>query len=145
MDKSLRSRKTKISKLLDEFIENYARHPESKAAGPDGMPAGLETRGLLGRLHLYDGPPVRIGKEVDRLDEDEDFQLRATDPESYKLKRDEQLASAIAVLGDRTTPELAAALRVSERRLRDVLKERSVSRGDLRAKIITMAKTERLR
>ena len=75
MDKSLRSRKTKITKLLDEFIENYARHPESKAAGPDGMPAAWKNAWSPGRLHLYDGPPVRIGKEVDRLDEDEDFQL----------------------------------------------------------------------
>ena len=30
-----------------------------------------ETRGVLGRLHLYDGPPIRIGKEVDCLAEDE--------------------------------------------------------------------------
>lgn len=90
---------------LDELIENYARHPEAKAAGPDGKPAEPETRGVLGRLHLYDGPPVRIGKEIDRLDEDDDFQLKASDPESYKLKRDEKLRGR--------SPFLATRLRVS--------------------------------
>src|SRR5580700_5729 len=60
---------------FDDFIELYQRHPESKAAAPDGKPADEETRGVLGRLHLTGGAPRRIGKEVDRLDEDEEFTL----------------------------------------------------------------------
>ena len=59
---------------------------------------------------MRDGPPVRIGKEVDRLDEDEDYRLDATDPDGFKLKVDEQLSSALAKLGDKATPKLAALL-----------------------------------
>jgi hypothetical protein len=126
---------------MDEFIEPYARNPESKAAGPDGRPAGPETRGILGRLHLRDGPPVRIGKEVDRLNEDEDYRLDATDPDGFRLKRDEQLITALAKLGGKATPELAALPRVSERRLRDVLKGRAVPRENLRNRIVDLART----
>jgi hypothetical protein len=92
-----------------------------------------------------DGPPARIGKEVDRLDEDENYRLDATDPGGFKLKVDEQLSSALAKLGDRATHELAAALFVSERRLRDVLKNRAVPRKDFRNRIIDLAKQERPR
>src|SRR5581483_2842718 len=46
---------------LDEFIEAYRRHPESKAATPDGRPADKDTHGVLGRLRLADGLPRRIG------------------------------------------------------------------------------------
>jgi hypothetical protein len=68
---------------MTEFVERYGTHPEAKAAGPDGQPAGEATRGVLGRLHLRGGQPVRIGKEVDRLDEDDDFTLRPSDPIVY--------------------------------------------------------------
>ncbi len=61
---------------LDEFIGNYARHPEAKAAGPDGKPRGAGDPGRSGASAPDRRPPRRIGKEVDRLDEDEDFTLR---------------------------------------------------------------------
>lgn len=65
---------------LDEFVRRYAEHPESKAAGPDGKPATAATRGVLGRLHLRSGEPERIGKEVDRLDEDDGDNLDQSRP-----------------------------------------------------------------
>jgi len=126
--------------MMDEFIGQYARNPESKAAGSDGRPAGRDTNGVLRRLHLHDGVPTRIGKEVDRLDEEEDYRLDATDPGEFKPKVDEQLASALAKLGDKATSQLASSLQVSERRLRDVLKRRAVPREDFRDRLIDLAK-----
>src|SRR5262249_53585614 len=56
---------------LSEYVEKYARHPESKAADKDGNPANEETRGVLERLHIQSVHLSRIGKEVDRLDEED--------------------------------------------------------------------------
>ena len=53
---------------LDEFIANYALHPEAKAAGPDGR-SSTEERGVFwGACTSSMGHQFRIGKEVDRLD-----------------------------------------------------------------------------
>jgi hypothetical protein len=104
---------------LDEFIGNYARHPESKAAGPDGKPAGPDTKGVLGRLHLTDGQPRRIGKEVDRLDEGEDFTLGDTDPAEYTARK-YTLEWALGILADEPASRLAPLLGMSERRFRDI-------------------------
>jgi hypothetical protein len=124
---------------MDEFIERYRRHPEAKAAGPDGRPAGPETRGLLGRLHLCDGPPSRMGKEIDRLDEDEDAALDWPDPAIYASSGRVKLAWAIRTLEGRSRHGLAASLGVSERRLRDVLKGRAQPHDGLRDRIIKLA------
>lgn len=104
---------------LDEFIGNYARHPEAKAAGPDGMPAGPETQGVLGRLHLTDGQPRRIGKEVDRLDEGENFTLGDMDPPEYTA-RDHTLEWALGILADEPASKLAPLIGMSERRFRHI-------------------------
>jgi len=63
---------------LSEYIEKYKRHPESKTADPNGGFAGEETRGLLGRLHFRSWRPAHIGKEIDRLDEDQDRRWATT-------------------------------------------------------------------
>jgi hypothetical protein len=128
---------------MDEFIDGYGRHPESKAAGPDGLPAGPETRGVLGRLQLSDREPSRIGKEVDRLDEDDGAGLEAPETQTYGSQDDEKLAWAIQTLGDDAAGSLAASVRVSERRLRDVLKGRSKPRPELRAALIRLANCRR--
>jgi len=104
---------------LDEFIGNYSRHPEAKAAGPDGMPAGPETRGVLGRLNLADGQPRRTGKEVDRLDEGEYFTLGNMDPAEYAA-RDHTLEWALAILAGESSAKLASLIGMSERRFRDI-------------------------
>jgi hypothetical protein len=54
---------------LSDYIDDYQRHPEAKAADQDGNPAGPETIGLLGRLPVRSKKLARIGKAVDRLDE----------------------------------------------------------------------------
>ncbi|MGB7017039.1 MAG: hypothetical protein WBD69_13925 [Candidatus Cybelea sp.] len=63
---------------LSKYVKAYQRHPESKAADRDGNPAGQDTVGILGRLRLESGAPIRIGKEVDRLDTDEGPRLDRT-------------------------------------------------------------------
>jgi hypothetical protein len=55
-----------------------------KAADRDGNPAGAETIGLLGRLQVRSKKLARIGKEVDRLDEDEGAALEPEQPVEYK-------------------------------------------------------------
>jgi hypothetical protein len=108
---------------LDEFIDDYARHPESKAAGPDGKPADEETRGLLGGLHLTGGSPRRIGKEVDRLDEDEEFTLDRLVAAEY-IRRSATLAWALKVLEDEPASKIGPLVGVSERRFRDIRRGR---------------------
>jgi hypothetical protein len=104
---------------LDEFIVDYARHPESKAAGPDGKPAGEETRGVLGRLRLTGRSPRRIGKEVDRLDEDEEFTLDRPDPAEYE-KKAITLEQALKIIEREPAARVAELVGMSERRFRDI-------------------------
>jgi hypothetical protein len=80
---------------LADYVENYQRHPEAKAADRDGNPAGPETVGLLGRLRVRSRKLARIGKEVDRLDEYDGAALEPEQPIEYE--RDD-LASDIAYL-----------------------------------------------
>jgi len=105
------------------FIEQYRRHPESKAAGPDGLPSTEETKGVLGRLVPEAGePPLRIGKEVDRLEEADGVDLDAQEA-IRRLQGCPQAPLAERLLG------------VSVRRLRDVLKSHATPRDGLRRAI----------
>jgi hypothetical protein len=104
---------------LDEFIHDYRRHPEAKASDRNGEAAGKETRGVLGRLHLSGGPPRRIGKEVDRLDEDDEFTLDRPDPAQYASSH-ATLEWALQVLSDQPASGIALRIGMSERRFRDI-------------------------
>ena len=104
---------------LDEFILGYARHSESKAAAPNGTPANEETHGILGRLHLTGGAARRIGKEVDRLDEDEEFTLDRPDPSEY-IALGVTLIWALSVLAPEPASKIASQIGMSERRFRDI-------------------------
>lgn len=64
---------------MERYIERYRTHPERKAADQFGNPSVSETWGLLHRLHVFSDAPIRVGKEVDRLDEMMGVQ-RMTDP-----------------------------------------------------------------
>jgi hypothetical protein len=126
---------------FDEVIDLYRRHPESKAAGPDGRPADEETRGMLGRLRLTAGAPRRIGKEVDRLDEDDEFILERSDPAEYTSTRP-TLKWALGVLADEPAAKIAPLLGMSERRFRDVRKGlvKTVRRAHVKS-IVLLAQT----
>jgi hypothetical protein len=69
---------------LSQYIEGYQDHPEAKAADRFGRPAGPETTGLLQRLKLRSKRLQRIGKEVDRLDQEEGASLEPAPPVEYQ-------------------------------------------------------------
>jgi len=52
-----------------EVIARYRVHPEAKSLGPDGLPCGKHTVGLLQRRPVRLGELVHIGKESNRLEE----------------------------------------------------------------------------
>ena len=80
---------------LSEYVDQYQRHPEAKAADWKGDPAKTDTIGLLGRLRLRSTRLTRIGKEVDRLDQEDGASLELDQPIEYE--RDD-LANDIAFL-----------------------------------------------
>lgn len=126
---------------LDEFVSRYAEHPEAKAAGADERPATSTTRGVLGRLELCSGEPSRIGKEVDRLDEDDGDTLIRRFAVQYSHESEKVLDEACATLLTMPRRELAELLGVSERRLSDVLKGKAKPRSALRSSLIHKAST----
>jgi hypothetical protein len=56
-------------------LESYATHPEEKSAGPDGLPCGPSTVGLLRRRPVHASRLEYIGKESRRIEELETGQL----------------------------------------------------------------------
>ncbi|HEV2126692.1 MAG TPA: hypothetical protein VGW38_28365 [Chloroflexota bacterium] len=51
-----------------DVIARYRMHPETKSLGPDGMPCGKRTVGLLQWRLVTLGELVHIGKEANRLE-----------------------------------------------------------------------------
>jgi hypothetical protein len=110
---------------LSEYVDNYQCHPEAKAADKDGSPAGPDTIGLLGRLKVRSGKPARIGKEIDRLKEDEAASLEPDQPIEYR--RDE-LAADIDYLAYFPQEAIAAELGLTVRGWRNLVKGASAPR-----------------
>jgi hypothetical protein len=108
---------------LSEYVEQYHRHPEAKAADRDGNPAGSDTVGLLRRLRVRStGRLARIGKEVDRLDQDEGASLEADLPIEYDSA---DVTADIAYLAEFPTAEIARELGITERGWYNLVKGRS--------------------
>jgi hypothetical protein len=131
---------------LAEYIERYRNHPEAKAADQHGNPSSPSTKGVLHRLQIVGDAPVRIGKEVDRLEEDFGTDLMDGGPEAYNRvdgsipKYAVRLKHALDALANfRPKRGLSEELGVSLRRLRDVLKGRSRPRASLQVAIIQFA------
>jgi hypothetical protein len=125
---------------MDEFIERYSRHPEAKAAGPDGQPSGYDTRGVLGRLHLSDGVPIRIGKEIDRLDEEDEYVLDPLEPVEFDVD-DDNLEWALSVLEGEHATDLAPLLGVHPKSLRNIRNGTAKPREGVRREIIRLARS----
>ena len=70
---------------LSDYIEEYARHAEAKAADLNGNPAGPDTIGMLGCLSLRSKRLTRIGKELDRIDGEEGASLEPVSPVEYVI------------------------------------------------------------
>jgi hypothetical protein len=111
---------------LADYVDDYQRHPEAKAADRDGNPAGPETIGLLGRLRVRSKKLARIGKEVDRLEEDEGAALEAEQPIEYE--RDD-LTEDIGYLATFPQAPTARDLGLTERGWRKIIKIRPNSKG----------------
>lgn len=54
-----------------DVVARYRIHPESKSLGPDGLPCGRRTTGLLRRRPVVLGELDHIGKETNRLEDAE--------------------------------------------------------------------------
>jgi len=104
---------------LSDYIYDYARHPEAKAADQNGTPAHAETTGVLRRLRLQCCRIVRIGKEVDRLGDDDGAALGPDRPFEYEYNN---LAEDIAYLAQFPQAATAAELEISERGWRKIIK-----------------------
>ncbi|HEY5256825.1 MAG TPA: hypothetical protein VIJ12_00440 [Candidatus Baltobacteraceae bacterium] len=126
---------------MNEYLEQYRRHPEAKAADANGNPAGEETVGVLGRLEVRSGEPARIGKEIDRLDQDEGATLDGEAPIEYER---DQLADDIALLATFPQKSTAREIGISERRWRDILKGNAVPRGATAETIARVAMRHRI-
>jgi hypothetical protein len=50
-------------------IGRYRTHPEAKSLGPDRMPCGRRTIGVLRRRRVVLGGLVHIGKEMNRIED----------------------------------------------------------------------------
>jgi hypothetical protein len=107
---------------LAGYVEGYQKHPEAKAADQDGNPAGSETTGLLGRLRVRSKHLARIGKEVDRLDEDEGAALEPELPVEYEC---DQLADDIDYLAQFPQVRTAHDLGITERGWRKIIKRKA--------------------
>jgi hypothetical protein len=126
---------------LSEYVAAYQRHPEAKAADGEGNPAGPETTGLLGRLRVKQrGKLRRIGKEVDRLDEDEGASLAPDRPTEYE--RDD-LADDINYLSQFTQRLVAKEIGISERRWRDIAIGKTTPRKATAARIARVTSDRR--
>lgn len=126
---------------MNEYIDLYARHAEAKAADQDGNPAGEDTVGVLGRLGVCSGAPARIGKEVDRLDEDEGATLADQPPIEYA---NDELANDVAFLAQHPQESTARDIGLSQRRWRDIVKHRAKPHRRIALRIARVAAKYRL-
>jgi hypothetical protein len=111
-----------------DVLEDFRTHPEAKSAGPDGQPCGRGTVGLLGRRVVRTAYLVHLGKEANKLEEVE-AGLEHDPDEVYTAyadpRRDPWRALVLPVLREMPSKQLASAVGMSERRLRDVLTGRA--------------------
>lgn len=67
-DQGMSERTARVQSYRD-VIARYRTHPERKSLGPDGLPCGRRTIGLLRRPPVVLGELVHIGKETNRMEE----------------------------------------------------------------------------
>lgn len=104
---------------MSDYIEDYRCHPEGKAADLDGSRAGSDTRGVLGRLAVRAVRLTRIGKEIDRLDEDEGASLDGSEAIEY-IVGGMTLDAALNALAAEPALKVGPLVGISERRFRDI-------------------------
>lgn len=122
---------------MDEYIREYRSHPEGKAGDLNGNRAGTDARGVLRRLSVTSIHLARIGKEIDRLGEDEGASLEGSEPKEYIGAGRQDLADAIAFLASFPPGRIAHEIGLSPRRWSDIVKSRAKPRSRT-AKAITL-------
>lgn len=126
---------------LGDYVEDYQKHPEAKAADQGSNPAGPETIGLLRRLPVRSRKLARIGKELDRVGEEEGASLEPDRP--IEFERD-SLAQDIAYLAEFPQKLVAERIGMSERRWRDIAQGKTQPRATTAARIVRIANDWRL-
>lgn len=104
--------------------------------------AGSETVGLLGRLRVRSTKLARIGKEVDRLEEDEGAALEPGQPVEHE--RDD-LDEDIEYLAAFPQAATASDLRLTERGWRKIIKIRPNSKPTTAERVREVADLYRCR
>lgn len=104
---------------LSDYVEGYQNHPEAKAADHSGNPAESATVGRLGRLRVKSRKLNRIGKEIDRLDQDEGASLEPDRPIAYER---DGLAEDVTYLATFPQSVTAQDLGITERGWRKIIK-----------------------
>jgi hypothetical protein len=127
---------------LSEYVLDYERHPEAKAADCHGNPAGPDTIGLLRRLPLQSKRLIRIGKELDRLSGGEGATLQPDLPVEYEC---DELAQDMDYLARFPQAATAADLGNTERGWRKIIKTRPNSKATPVERIREIATRYRLR
>jgi hypothetical protein len=127
---------------IDEFIDRFRRHPEMKAAASDGNPADESATGVLGLLQIKSVRPDHVGKEIDRLDEDEGISLEADGPIVYAHggREEADLAEAVALLRGCKGNWVAAMLGITSRQWRRIGNGHSRAGKATQAAIIRLAR-----
>lgn len=126
---------------MSEFIDRFRIHPESKAADRDGNAATESKWGLLERLVIGSAASNHIGKEIDRLDQDDGATLERADPNGFGTR---ELTSDIETLRQYGQREVAQDLGISERRWRDIMKGEAEPRRATAERIARLAARYRL-
>src|SRR5262249_30495114 len=118
-----------------DVLAAFRTHPEAKSIGSDGRPCDRGTVGLLRRQTVRTASLGHLGKEANKLEEVETG-LEHDPDEVYTAyadpRRDPWRALVLPVLRRIPSPELAASVGMSERRLRDVLTGRARPHPDTR-------------
>jgi hypothetical protein len=121
-----------------EVLAKYESHPESKSLGADGRPCDRSTIGLLHRRPVTAGRIRLIGKESNRIDERARGELTADEMDeriTTYVDHDEWYRTIVPQLRRLGVGPIAAAVRMSERRVRDILTGRALPHADRRLAI----------
>jgi hypothetical protein len=112
------SSQTARVKSYRDVLEEYAKHPEPKSAGPDGEACGRSTRGLLTRRHVHAASIYYVGKESNFLEDVESGLLHDWEEVQQKYfdpHEDVWTNEVVPILKRMPRAELARQAGVSER------------------------------
>jgi len=134
-------------KTYADVLAEYRVHPEEKSLGPDGLPCGRKTRGLLRRRSVITTTALvaLIGKESNKLEDREADTVHDVDEvltEYRDPRRDPWRTLILPVLKDTPTSELNTRTNMPRRTLQSVKARGSYPQPDHRAALAAVAALE---